>query len=328
MALDVGRLQPVPLREVWAHEARSFSVWLLANGGLLGDALGIDIELTEAEYPVGGYSLDLLGKDLSHDGPLIVENQLEGTDHDHLGKVITYAAGTAASTIVWLASQFREEHRQALDWLNEHTDEGVRFFGVVVKAVRIDDSRPAPLFDVVASPNDWQKQVRTAAKAEAATSGKSAYYVQFWTRFLERLRRDHPAWSRARTPTSANWMNLPSPLRGTTYSVSFAAGRRLRIELYIDNGAAFDGANLALFRKLEQHRAAMEEASGQQLVFEELQGKRAKRLAIYREEADVVETQRHDEFVDWFFDALTRMRAAVAALPPDMLSGLDVALEA
>ena len=330
MDLNVSRLQSVPLREVWVHEARSFSAWLLANGDLLGEALGIDVELTEAEYPIGGYSLDLLGKDLTHDGPLIIENQLEGTDHDHLGKVITYAAGAAASTVIWLASHFREEHRQALDWLNEHTDDDVRFFGVVVKAVRIDDSRPAPFFDVIASPNDWQKQVRTAAKAEAASSGRSAYYVKFWGAFLDRLRREHPSWSRARTPTNANWMYLPSPLQGTVYSVSFAQGRRLRIELYIDSGVGSDAFNLALFRSLQAERERMEEAGGEPLTFEEMSGRRAKRVAIYRDDADVTESARYAEFIDWFFDALTRMRAAVAALPPTLIapSGTGEATEA
>lgn len=118
---NLGRLEGVEVRTVWVHEARDFTPWLLEHADHLAETLGIDLELEQSEHPVGGFSLDLVGRDLTNDAVLIVENQLAGTDHNHLGQILTYAAGTDASSIVWIATSFREEHRQAIDWLNEPT---------------------------------------------------------------------------------------------------------------------------------------------------------------------------------------------------------------
>lgn len=141
---QLGKLQPVEAKSVWAHEAHDFTPWLLENADALADVLGIDLELTINEHPVGGFSLDLLGKDLTHNCVLVVENQLVGTDHSHLGQLLTYAAGTEAATVVWVAAGFREEHRQALDWLNDLAGYRARFFGLEVRAVRIGDSARSP----------------------------------------------------------------------------------------------------------------------------------------------------------------------------------------
>src|SRR5829696_9348086 len=140
MTAELGKLEHVDPRLVWTHEAHEFTPWLLANADRLSEALGIDLELEAAEHGVGGYSLDLVGRDITNDAVLIVENQLATTDHTHLGQVLTYAAGTGASTIVWIATEFREEHRQALDWLNEQTGEETHFFGIELQVARIGES--------------------------------------------------------------------------------------------------------------------------------------------------------------------------------------------
>jgi hypothetical protein len=162
---ELGRLEWVDPRAVWLHEAADFTPWLLANCDRLADALGIELELDATEHPVGGYSLDLIGRDLNNATVLIVENQLATTDHSHLGQVLTYAAGTGASTIVWIATAFREEHRQALDWLNEHTDEDTRFFGVEssktscrsssAPARSSRDANPGARLSIVRRKNTW-----------------------------------------------------------------------------------------------------------------------------------------------------------------------------
>lgn len=153
----MGRLEPVALREVWAHEALAFTPWLLANADVLGEVLDMDLEIMAAEHPVGGFALDLIATDLRSNERVIIENQIETTDHLHLGQLLTYAGGTDPANIVWIAAAFRDEHRAALDWLNLRTDPDTRFFGVEISAVRIGDSPPAPLFQVVAKPNDWAR---------------------------------------------------------------------------------------------------------------------------------------------------------------------------
>ena len=167
MTDTLGRLEPVSPREVWPSEAYDFTPWLLANAQTLSQAVGMDLNLEAAEHPIGGFSLDLIGVDTATGDSVIVENQLETSDHSHLGQILTYAGGTDPVNVLWLATSFREEHRAALEWLNERTDERTRFFAVRVQVVRIWTSLPAPLFTLVVQPNDWGKRVR----ANAGTHG-------------------------------------------------------------------------------------------------------------------------------------------------------------
>jgi len=309
MAAELGRLESIDPRSVWQHEARDFTPWLLDNADVLADALGIDLELSAAEHPVGGFNLDLIGRDLTNDCVLIVENQLSATDHGHLGQLLTYAAGTEARTVVWLAPQFREEHRQALDFLNDLAGDDTRFFGIELAVVRIGGSEPAPLFRVRAQPNDWHAQVAALSKSTSLQAGKAPMYRQFWTRFLERVGQEHPDWTNARKPQTASWFPMACPFKGGPYyAFSFAAGGRLRSELYIDLGEA--EANTALFEALLEHQVALEEVYGAPLIWEELEGKRACRIADYGD-GDVANIEQHDAYIDWFFERGKRFRQAI-----------------
>lgn len=310
---QIGKLTRIEdIRDVWPHERYDFSAWLLNNGDHLAQVLGIELELDRAEEPVGDFSLDLIGRDLTNGAVLVIENQLEATDHSHLGQILLYAAGTGAGTIVWIARKFRPEHRQALNWLNESTGEDFHFFGVEVEVVKIGDSALAPLLSLAVQPSEWQKKARERADASALT-GKARLYADFWARFLTRVKSEHPGWTR-RGPgvRSDNWLDLPSGIPGSYIAASFARGSRLRHELYIDAG---DGErNLEVFRAIEDQRDPLESEYGRPLTFEELPDSRACRVAEYLDEADVTAVERHDEFVDWFFDAGERLRQALAAV--------------
>lgn len=171
MSNELGRLTTVPLREVWPHEAYDFTRWLLANPDPLADVLGMQLELRAAEHRVGGFSLDLMGVDLATNRTVIVENQLETSDHSHLGQILTYAGGTNPQTIVWCAPAFREEHRAALDWLNEHTDEDTRFFAVEISAVRIGESAPAPYSPWPCNPITGARRFTSAPHPDSSARG-------------------------------------------------------------------------------------------------------------------------------------------------------------
>jgi hypothetical protein len=305
---ELSRLSQLDPREVWAHEAHEFTPWLLANADHLAEVLGIDLELQAAEHAVGGFWLDLLGRDLTNDCVLIVENQLSATDHSHLGQLMTYAAGTDAATIVWMATDFREEHRQALDWLNNLSQGNARFFGIEIGAVRIVDSPPAPLFKLRAQPNDWHAVVATAAKATSEGGPKADAYRAFWSRFLERIHKEHPGWTNARVPGANNWFDLKSPIKGGHYAAVFNRNGRISSELYIDSGE--EEANLELLKRLESQRDAIESSFGGSLSWEELPGRRACRIAVYGE-GDVLDRERHDAYIDWFFDTSMRLRNAL-----------------
>ena len=308
---DLGRLEPLDPRDVWQHEAHDFTPWLLDNADALADALGLDLEMTAAEHPVGEFALDLVGRDLTNDCVLIVENQLSATDHGHLGQLITYAAGTDAHTVVWLAPTIREEHRQALDYLNALGGENARFFGVEIGVVRIGNSKPAPLFKLRAQPNDWHAQVAADAKRTSKQAGKAPLYQAFWTRFLERVHKEHPGWTNARKPQIANWLSMPCPFKGGSYyAASFAQGGKLRNELYIDAGD--QAANAALFEQLAAVRDEIEAAYRGPLAWEALPTRRACRIAVYGD-GDVSNGDQFDTYIDWFFDTGTRLRVALGA---------------
>lgn len=208
---EFGRLEKVSVREAWATEASHFTPWLAKpeNLSLLGDTIGVDLELEAQEKSVGPFRADLLCKDTATGNWVLIENQLERTDHSHLGQLLTYAAGLKAVTIVWLANPFTEEHRAALDWLNEITDSRFNFFGLEVELWRIGNSQVAPKFNVVCKPNDWSKTVAEGAvrvEGEALTEAKQIQ-LEFWTAFreyvLEQDTRIKPT-----KPFPQHWMNI------------------------------------------------------------------------------------------------------------------------
>ncbi len=301
---SLSRLTTVAVRSIWKHEAHDFTLWLLENADVLGDALGMDLELTEAERRVGGFALDLIGTDLATNTVVIVENQLEQTDHSHLGQLLTYAGGTDPSTIVWCAPSFREEHRAALDWLNEHTDEETRFFGVEIAAVRIDESRPAPLFRVVAKPNDWTKQLHTE-RAAVSLSPKSLAYQGFWSELLTRIRSEHPAWTKSTAASTQSWITLPYGTSNIWYGMAFTiAGPR--VELYF--GASDAAVNLAEFERFLEYRELLDVEFGESIKYDALPGKKACRIHVDRLHGDVLDVDSRADYIDWFISTMAKFR--------------------
>lgn len=307
---SLGRLTPVKARDVWPDEARDFTPWLLENVDVLNSLLGMEMVLDVAEHPVGGFSLDLKGRDERTGQTVIVENQLEQSDHTHLGQILTYAAGTDATTIVWVATSFREPHRAAIDWLNERTDEDTRFFAVAIEVVRIGESALAPAFKLVAQPNDWGKQVK-AATVHNDVSDRERLYWDFWDQFRARVLVEHPTWSKSAASTKSSWFSMSTGFRGANWVATFTGGR-LAVQLMFED--ADSDLNSARFEALLGHRTELEEAFGGPIEWEPREGLKHTRIAVYSPEpCDVSDGNNWAEWVDWFIGQNINLRAAVAA---------------
>lgn len=182
---DIGKLVDVRPRDAWRHEAHDFTPWLAENLDQLGEAIGLVLEPEGTEIAVGAFSADLLAKDISG-RRVLVENQLETTDHSHLGQIMTYLSGLDAEIVIWVATDFRDQHVSALDWLNEHTSDNFAFFAVKLRVVQIEGSKLAPIFEVVTRPNEWERSLQRASKEK---TGEGSVYAptrrRFWQRYLE-----------------------------------------------------------------------------------------------------------------------------------------------
>ena len=203
----LGRLKPVPLRDAWESESGEFTPWLAReeNIQILGSALGLDLEVEAQERNVGPFRADILCKNTVDESWVLVENQLERTDHGHLGQLLTYAAGLKAVTIVWISPRFTEEHRATLDWLNEITDENFNFFGVDVQLFQIDDSPVAPHFSVNSKPNDWSKTVKQIGSGQLSRTRQ--LQLDFWTKLREHAEQ-RGTFLRFQTPKPKSWITL------------------------------------------------------------------------------------------------------------------------
>ena len=197
----LGRLTRVDLRDIWISEATDFTPWLARpeNLAILAETLGIELELEAQEKAVGPFRADILCKDIGTHDWVLIENQLERTDHTHLGQLLTYASGLQAVTIVWVAANFTEEHRSTLDWLNKITDESFRFFGLEVELWRIGESPAAPNFNIISKPNDWSRSVARAARSidDSELSETRVMQREYWGGL-------HKALATANGPVSGN----------------------------------------------------------------------------------------------------------------------------
>lgn len=206
--MKLGRLEKLDLRNYWKREDTDFTPWLAneENIQLLSETIGIELEVQGQEESVGPFSADILCKDTINDHYVLIENQLEKTDHTHLGQLMTYAAGLDAVTIIWIAQKFTEEHRAALDWLNRITDNTFTFFGIEIELYKIGDSKPAPMFNLVSKPNDWAKQVKKSTSNQPATETK-LLQQEYW-QGLKDYMENNQSFVKMQNPLLQHWTNI------------------------------------------------------------------------------------------------------------------------
>jgi ribosomal protein L13 len=293
----LGKVENVELREIWPDEARDFTPWLSTQDGLelLGTTIGDELELVEREANVGPFSADLLLRIPGEEEHLVVvENQFGKTNHDHLGKLITYASGLQGKTMVWIAESFTDEHRQSLDWLNESQGAHARFFGLQVYAIKIGNSLPAPQFKVISSPNVWAQAVREAREKVEVTATKLDQQ-KFWEEVREFIKSNKSAMP-TRQSRPQNW-----------YDISI--GRmNFVVRLTVNTQVERVGCELTLFGPrakqafdlLQKDQQAIEREIGTMLEWQRLDNRDASRIVLYKEGSIYNPTQRQ-ELKEWLY---------------------------
>ena len=267
--MKLGKIKEVDIREVWKHEQYDFSKWLASEENIseLGDTLNLSLTDIQTEQFVGSYRCDIICKDDVTGKSVLIENQLEQTNHDHLGKIITYASGLNASVVVWIVAEAREEHASAIEWLNKHTDDDVAFFLIEIHAYRIGDSDPAPMFKIIEQPNDFARSVK-AAVTKGELSEAQIKRQEFWTQFNEVLDSRGKPFNK-RKATTDHWYSVGIGSSRCYISIDLVNKQhKMRIGFWIPN-------DKSLFDSLLENKNEIEQSVGQTLDWDRLEGKKA-----------------------------------------------------
>lgn len=291
--IKLSKLNQVELRSVWQHEALDFTQWLALdeNLSLLSDELGLDITLIQTEAPVGRYNVDLLCEETNTGQKIIIENQLEITDHDHLGKLITYGSGQDAKYIIWVVKSAREEHRQALDWLNEHTTDELNFFLVKIELWQIGSSPYAPKFQVVSRPNEWGKSIKAASQNGSITVLKQLQY-NFWN-FFKDYASEKSTKLRLRKTNPQHWYDISCGIKNCHLSLTInSRTNELGCEVYIPDSKE-------LYEKFLTQKDVIHESLGHTLDWMELPHKKACRIKLVTN-GDILDETKWNDFCHWF----------------------------
>lgn len=300
----VGRMEKVPLREVWKKEAKDFTSWLYENLEVLGEELDLDLTPDEKEKSVGSFSADITAEDGSG-RKVLIENQLEKTDHVHLGQILTYISNLEAKIAIWISSDPRPEHVRSVEWLNE-TGSGVLFYLLKVEAYRIGDSEPAAKFTIVTGPSE-KSEIVGDEKKEMAERHKLRY--DFWESLLEKSKTKTNLHSNT-SPGTWGWIGAGSGVRGLgfNYAITYKFGQA---ELYIDRGKDADEENKRIFDDLYSHREEIEKEFGDKLRWERLDDRRASRISKRIEFAGLGDKDKWPKLQDEMIDAMIKLEKAL-----------------
>jgi len=303
MKTQLGKLEKLSPRQAWKHEASEFTPWLAQeeNLGLLADALGLsDLSLVQTEYPIGDFSLDILCTD--DQGEVIIENQLDSTDHKHLGQILTYAAGVDAKKVIWIADSFRPEHIAALEFLNHNTTSDLNFFAVEISLWKIGDSQMAPNFKVVVKPNDWSKTTRVNARAISESTPVKQLQLKFWTEWIQYM-TDRKSFLKNQKPYPAHWSSLSAGRSGFNYTAIInTRSDYIGAEVYISHANS-----KALFGELYKEKKNIEEQLGFDMDWQELPNKHACRIIATKPDSPLSDESKWSEYFEWLRVTLEKL---------------------
>ncbi len=302
--VNLGKLKEINnLRKVWSHEALDFTPWLAEeeNLALLSDAIGLEITLDETESSVGDFNVDIYATETGTDRKIIIENQLEDTNHDHLGKLITYASGKSADIIIWIVKRAREEHRSAIEWLNNHTDENIAFFLLEIKLYQIGNSDIAVKFEVIEKPNDWTKGLKRQSNNSPILQARYDYWLAFneyafsKTTFAKNFNK--------RKASTDHWMTLSVGSSSCYISLSqIRKDNHIVVEWYISD-------DKELYKMFFSHKNEIETEMGLKLDWRELPHKKASRILVTNS-ADFSNKDDWNNQFEWIIDIALKMKKA------------------
>ena len=300
--MKLGKLEEVDIRKVWPHEQYDFSKWLATEENIkeLGDALNLSLTDVETEKFVGNYRCDILCKDEITGKMVLIENQLEPTNHDHLGKIITYASGLDAAVVVWIVASARDEHASAIEWLNKHTDDEISFFLMEVHAYKIGDSDPAPQFKIIEQPNDFVQIVKAVSKnTDMNESQKNR--LEFWTQFNEVVDSKGKPFNK-RKATTDHWYNVAIGSSDASISIDLVnKEHKIRVSLWISD-------NKDIFDALLQRKDEIEEALGFGLEWNRLDNKKASYICTYIKGLDFKKQDNYPILMEQIIVLVLKMR--------------------
>lgn len=302
--MALGKLERVELRSVWTNEATDFTPWLSnpENLAALSDILGMDLESAGTEHSVGAFRADLLCRDAFSGSYVLVENQLERTDHSHLGQILTYSAGLNIKTIIWIASRFTDEHRAALDFLNEITEESVSFFGLEVELWKIGNSEPAPKFNVISRPNNWTKNVRDATVNSGVLTEIKQQQLAFWSAF-RLFMEDRRSTIKCQKGSPQHWMNISIGKSGFGIRARVNSVKtRLSAEFTISTSASKSTYHYFLSQKNE-----IENDFGSGLEWNELPENKESYIGVFKDGVDFRNEPDWDSQFNWLATNLEKL---------------------
>jgi len=308
--IPLGAFERVPLRNAWPTEDGNFTPWLAQREtiSLLGDALNMELEVEAVEHWVGSFRADILARVVESEGDhrVIIENQFGRTNHGHLGQILTYIAGIeGAKTVVWIAETIQPDHRAAIDWLNTNTTEEFSFFAIEIELWRIGTSDPAPRLNVIASPNDWTRAARTAIRqvGEAVLADRHRVRIAYWASFAEYLKEKGSTF-RIKRQNKDHWFWFAIGRAGFGLNATVSTDKqRVGVELFIQNDA-----DKTAFKTLLGQKDAIEREFGEPLEWQELQGKKGTRIAIFKRDVDPSEASQYPMLHAWMLDKMDRFR--------------------
>ena len=310
--MKLGTLENVNLREVWKHEALDFTQWLSKedNISLLLDEVGITAENIVTEDRAGNFNVDITADEIQTGKKIVIENQLEKTDHSHLGQLLTYASSFDACIIIWVVANVREEHKRAIEWFNEHMSDEISFFLVKTEVYKIGDSEPAVKFNVVVEPNSWSKIAKSRGVTDQKISDTKINHINFWEGLKDFSSNTNTKLRITRTPRYQHWYDVSIGTSGVNISLTRnTREENVGSEIWIADSPS-------IFDKLLRNKEKVESIVGEQVHWHELETKKASRVrCIYPCDPD--DSNRHEEYYKWLIETSEKLiKAFYAATKP------------